>query len=340
MTEKQLQELISIVVPVYNVEKYLNRCLKSICNQTYTNLEILLIDDGSTDSCPMLCDNWANRDSRITVIHQKNGGLSSARNTGITAAHGKYIGFVDSDDCIAIDMYEKLYQAIQASKANIAICGFKKVYDNGTPDKNLIPSPLVDKTFSRHEIISKLDMSTDEYAYYVVAWNKLYQKDLFQTIRFPVGKIHEDEFTAHLFFDRCKKITTISEDLYYYVIREDSIMTRKFSVSAYDGFEGVYQRYLYLINNGYIKVAITNIVCLKKLLCRYIFDDRTHLYKNTEKYWVRVLSRELLIHKRIYDAFSLLGSYLISYLPDSIFLNLKKIRNIFVNIQSSKKHYC
>ena len=124
-------ELITVIVPVYKVEKYLDRCVQSIVDQTYTNLEIILVDDGSPDNCPKMCDEWAKKDKRIKVIHKQNGGLSDARNAGLEKAKGKYVGFVDSDDYISPIMYEKLYKCIIDNQADMAMCGFSTVDEKG-----------------------------------------------------------------------------------------------------------------------------------------------------------------------------------------------------------------
>ena len=124
--------MISVIVPIYNVEKYVNKCVGSIVNQTYTNLEIILVDDGSPDRCPEICDEWAKKDSRIKVIHKKNGGLSDARNAGMKIASGDYIAFVDSDDWIAPEMYERLLMAIKNDNSDIAACAVKMVWEDGS----------------------------------------------------------------------------------------------------------------------------------------------------------------------------------------------------------------
>ena len=124
-------DLISVIVPVYKVEQYLDECIQSIVNQTYTNLEIILVDDGSPDNCPQICDEWAKKDSRIRVLHNKNNGVSAARNAGLTIAKGQYIGFVDSDDYIAADMYESLMVGIKQGNKKISCCLVNHVYEDG-----------------------------------------------------------------------------------------------------------------------------------------------------------------------------------------------------------------
>ena len=228
-------ELISVIIPVYKVEKYINKCVQSVVDQTYKNLEIILVDDGSPDNCPKICDNWEKIDSRIKVIHKANGGLSDARNAGMSIATGKYIGFVDSDDYIDIRMYEYLYNAIKNEKAEIAICDYEIVTENGEIIDE--QSPVKNETFSG---VTGLKKISEQYGWrYVTAWNKLYKMEIFDGIEFPKGKIHEDEFVIHELFFRCKKIATISKKLYKYLQRDGSITKQKINVQHLDIVEAL-----------------------------------------------------------------------------------------------------
>lgn len=208
-----MKELISVIVPVYNVQKYLEKCIESILSQTYKNIEIILIDDGSTDNSGKICDECVERDSRIRVIHQKNKGLSAARNRGIECSKGKYIVFIDSDDYIHNRMIEILYQAIIENHAELAICDFKYVYEYNKDEKEIV-SPIQNEVLNNNEVIEKLFEKNAWY--YIVAWNKLYKKELWDNIRFPVGYIHEDEAVIHHILIKCKKVVTVKQKLYYY----------------------------------------------------------------------------------------------------------------------------
>lgn len=216
--------LISVIVPVYHVEAYLEKCIKSIIAQTYKNLEIILVDDGSDDGCPQICDEWAHRDSRIKVIHKKNGGLSDARNAGLELAKGVYIGFVDSDDYIDCTFYEKLYKALVKGNADLSMCNYKMVDCNGNDDKydnnNL---PIHDEVLLGKEVFIDKILS-GRYGYWVVAWNKLYKKELIVGKKFIVGKYHEDEYFFNSVMPICKRVACIEQPLYYYVQRSGSIM--------------------------------------------------------------------------------------------------------------------
>lgn len=216
---------ISIIVPVYNVQDYLEFCIESILNQTFKNFELILVDDGSTDLSGKICDIYKEKDNRIKVIHKPNGGQSSARNAGIDVATGKYIGFVDSDDSIHPKMYEVLYNLIKKYKSDISGCNYKRTYDISSKEhENLNLDEVIE--MSNIESIEKL-YDKDLGVKLVVPWNKLYNKRLFDNIRYKVGRIHEDEFIAHRILYNCKKITYVDNELYYYLQREGSIMSKK-----------------------------------------------------------------------------------------------------------------
>ena len=216
--------LISIIVPVYNVEEYLDECVQSLVNQTYTNIEIILVDDGSPDRCPDMCDEWANRDKRIRVIHKVNGGLSSARNVGIENATGDYLSFVDSDDFFDKMMYEKLYEGITRS-SNIGISAIKFYkYEDG---KVSIYKPNWD---TKKDILVKAEdfgIFTLKQEICFAATNKLYRRDLLANVRFRENRFNEDTLFA---FDLSKEIERLNVDMwdlnyyaYYYRIRQGSI---------------------------------------------------------------------------------------------------------------------
>lgn len=212
--------LVSIIVPIYKVEPYLRRCLDSIVNQTYTNLEIILVDDGSPDGCPQICDEYAAKDKRIVVIHKENGGLSDARNAGLDICKGEYVSFVDSDDWVDKNYIKQMFNVAINNHANIVISDFIKT------KSHLIPSytkqdcliEILDSAAALRRIWSK-----DAIAF-VTAWGKLIEKRLFEKIRFPVGKVNEDEYTSYKLYFYASKVARISSHLYYYYQRTDSIM--------------------------------------------------------------------------------------------------------------------
>ena len=220
--------LISVIVPVYRVEPYLSRCVESILSQTYRNLEIILVDDGSPDRCGEICDRYAEQDHRVRVVHQENRGLSAARNAGIARSRGEYLALVDSDDWIDPTMYEKLYAALKNSGADMALCDIFPMGENGDA-LPLFPFTSLPHYPSRQSaVISGMDALRRLFCEYdvrlVVAWNKLYRRALFKDFRFPVDKIHEDDYLAPELLLRCGSIAAISHALYNYCIRNGSIM--------------------------------------------------------------------------------------------------------------------
>lgn len=222
-----MNELISVIVPIYKVEAYLDECVQSIVDQTYPHLEIILVDDGSPDSCGSMCDEWAKRDARIKVIHKPNGGLSDARNAGLEIASGDYIAFVDSDDWIEPGMYEKMLSALVKEEADICACRILSCF----PDRRAAwgcPSYRVT------DPEQTLAMLYDDAAYPVSALNKLYRRELWEQLRFPVGKICEDAFTTYRLIHSAERIVQLPEALYCYRIRPESIMTSRFSPKRMD----------------------------------------------------------------------------------------------------------
>lgn len=216
-------ELISVIVPIYKVEPYIRKCVESILCQTYRNLEIILVDDGSPDRCGEICEEYAKKDNRVRVIHQKNQGLSGARNTGLDAALGKYIGFVDSDDFIADTMYEKLYHLAKKYQSQIAICGRYYEFENGKRVKRYKEKMEVKCYSNKDAIVAMNSYSTFDMA----AWDKLYEKNLWKEMRFPVGKLSEDFFVMYQLLDHAERVVYTPEPLYFYRQRQDSISRNK-----------------------------------------------------------------------------------------------------------------
>ena len=230
-----MDEKISVIVPVYNVEQYLERCVDSIINQTYKNLEIILVNDGSTDNSGQLCDELAKKDDRIRVIHKKNGGLSDARNVGIDEAEAELVGFIDSDDYIDEDMYEVLINNLKAANADLSMCGHYDVYNN-VPE-----SQVSDKKTWELSPQEAIKMVMEAKILSVTAVNKLYKKSLFSELKFEIEKIAEDAFIMIKLLDKCNKIVATNEKKYYYVHRENSITTQKFSLKFLNVIEAYEQ---------------------------------------------------------------------------------------------------
>jgi len=221
--------LISVIVPVYKVEKYLQRCVDSIRAQTYRNLEIILVDDGSPDDCGTLCDRFAVQDERIRVIHKENGGLSSARNAGIDIARGEYLGFVDSDDWIEHTMYETLLSAALRENVKL-VCGGRYDFSERTGERTVGLCP------KREEVISGEELTRRIFTWNGLdsaAWDKLYHRSLFAAIRYPLGRINEDLPVTYKLAFAAGKAAMVSKPLYNYYHRPGSITTAAVSEKVF-----------------------------------------------------------------------------------------------------------
>lgn len=298
-----MSELISIVIPVYNVEKYLERCVKSVINQTYKNIEIILVDDGSKDKSGALCDEFAKLDDRIIVIHKENGGLSDARNYGLNIAKGELIGFVDSDDYITEDMFESLYKTIVKNNADISIVSFYEMY-NGKLIGMRNSGKL--EVFSKIEAMKELLIDTKIQSY---AWNKLFRKKLFDDLKFPTGKNFEDIATTLLLFEKCEKIALLEEPKYYYLRRDDSIIGVKNSKTYTDYLEVIFDKYLYL-KDKYPEIELYNaynyIINMIWVYSIIVTFELNEVYKEFEK---RYDLFEKLVKKYEKEIIELLDDY-------------------------------
>ena len=255
-TDQVFSEKISIIIPVYNVEKYLDRCVQSVLNQSYTNLEVILVDDGSSDGSSRLCDLWAEKDARVRIIHQENRGVSAARNAGLDAATGEYLGFIDSDDYIAPDMYEKLYRSLRENNAEISVCGFYFVDENGTmlaEDRNL-GLPIKDQVVTGLDILKAMQ-TAKRGVFFVFSWNKLYQKQLFSDVRFPAGKLSEDTYVLCRILEQCNRISCISDICYYYVQRSGSYMHNRNCLSYLHEAEARFEHMRFFSKRGLFENA-------------------------------------------------------------------------------------
>ena len=250
-----MDELISVIVPIYNVEKYICKCVDSILNQTYKNLEIILVDDGSPGRCGQICDEYAAKDSRIRVIHKENGGLSDARNVGIDEAKGEYLSFVDSDDYIAFDMIETLYKTMKENSSDMSVCSLCYVDENGND---------ITRDSSKWMILNNQQYTSEQYLLalfekFIGAVARLYKRELFENVRFPKGKLHEDVFVAYRIIDQCNKISTLSKQMYYYLKRDDSIMNCEYDIRRLDAVEAYLETAEYCKRKNYSKAVYKTI---------------------------------------------------------------------------------
>ncbi len=280
--------LVSVVVPVYNVEEFLEVCVDSIRNQTYGLLEIILVDDGSTDYSGKMCDNYEIADNRIKVIHKENGGLSDARNTGLLAAGGEYICFIDSDDYIKQTMIEELLAVIRKTNAQVSICQFSDVYE----EKIKIPNDENEEIIVMTGKEAFKQFLMEEKKGFVTAWNKLYRTDLFKNgnIEYPVGKIHEDCFTTYQLYLKAETVVYLQKSLYFYRHRSGSIMKNTDIEKEYaiiDAYEDVLKlvnkEYKDLIDAAEYRYLLSNLSVIKKIVS---WDDKSYAVrckKNIDK---------------------------------------------------------
>lgn len=304
---------ISIIVPVYNSEKYLEECIKSILNQTFADFELILIDDGSDDSSGLICDKYAEKDKRIIVVHQENKGICGARNAGLDIARGKYIGFSDNDDYMHSQMYEYLYTAITGSNSDIACCYCKLVYDDSYKEEKKIRFDYkeVDKKFMYKNLYSN---GGNDYQYMTI-WNKLIDRNLFNNVRF-IDEGNEDLFVNNILFNKASKIVFIESELYFWRQHMDSVSHRKFNERDLKVIETYLKNYEYLKKYSSIEYAD---LCLNKwfkvlLNKRYSSEKtgfETRVKEETKKQFGKYkkniyISKEIsLINKIIYSIFYL-----------------------------------
>lgn len=297
-----MEPKISIIVPVYNVEKYLERCVESLINQTHKNVEIILVDDGSKDNSGKLCDELAQRDSRIVVYHKENGGLSDARNYGIDKSTSDYVGFVDSDDFVDEDMYEILLSNLLKYDSEISFCRLNDVYNDEITKDNTENKPYL---MTSEQAIK---MVLEAKVFSVTAVNKLYKKSLFAQIRFDKGKIAEDAFIMVDLLSRCEKIAATEAKKYYYMHRENSITTQKFTPKFLNVIEA-YEKNAKIVSDKYpnLKYQADTRICwayfyvLDRLLKDEEYKDEkleTELIQYLKKHKKFILSNSLFNAKR------------------------------------------
>lgn len=245
---------ISVIVPVYNVEPYLRRCVDSILNQTFSDFECILVDDGSPDGCPAICDEYAEKDSRVKVIHKKNGGLSDARNVGLDKANGKYVSFIDSDDWIHPQMLEILYKGLMDNNVLISICEYKLV-EHQEP-YTAVTEPIFEKRYGMDFLITNNIIA-------VIACSKLYDKRLFDGIRYPYGKWHEDEFVTYKLLYKAETIAYTVKPLYFYFQNENGITKSAYTTKHLDALDAMEERDKFLKQHNLLE-------CRKLAMYKYI----------------------------------------------------------------------
>ncbi len=270
INQEEQTELLSIIITAYNIDAYIERGVRSVCNQTYHNLEIIVVDDGSTDTTGRILDELAEKDARIRVIHEENGGPARARNTGIAESRGNYIGFVDGDDWIDPDMYEKLFSALRDKQADIAVCRYRQVARTSTIDESLDRAVL----FEGQEALAAYVEEREEFVIQNAAWNKLYRRELLPKPAFPEGCWYEDIMFATEALARAGRCIYLDIALYNYIIdREDSIMNRRINPRTFtDQIPAYYEKTELLKNLGREDLALTHDYFFYKRLLLFYGD--------------------------------------------------------------------
>lgn len=264
--------VVSVIVPVYQVEKYIRRCINSIRAQTYKNLQVLLIDDGTRDDSGKICDEYAKKDHRIEVFHKENGGLSDARNYGLEHAVGEYIVFVDSDDFLCPQYVERLLEMCVTEEADIAICDYSR-----TEHDYIILQHKKFKTKEYSGIKAVEQLFGRNHVYMTVAWNKMYKRELFEGIRFPKGKIHEDEATTYKLFLKSTRVIATDEILYGYFMSEGSIMRDEYRVQRLDIIKIALDRLKTLQKAGYSDLVLLSKRELSNILIYHYYQCRNKI---------------------------------------------------------------
>lgn len=307
-----MNDLISIIVPVYNVEKYINQCVDSIINQTYKNIEILLIDDGSNDRSGHICDIYDNKYNNIHSYHKKNGGLSEARNFGIKKAHGDYLMFIDSDDFLDVNTVKDLYEALITNDSEIAVCNITKIneFNEKKPFYTPTQKTIILEGTERFQTLEQPSVC-----------NKLFKKELFDDVKFPVKKYYEDTFVYHKLAFLAKKITLTGNAGYYYRTREDSIIqTSSNNVKYFDFVEAVYCRAKFLIDNNIeeyaVKACLSLYAAYNTAIKTIPFNEKTEMFfeKSKKQYY---LAYNYLIKSNTRCSFrQKIRLFILKYLPN------------------------
>jgi glycosyltransferase involved in cell wall biosynthesis len=333
-------KLVSVIVPVFNVKPYLESCIDSILSQTYENIEIILVNDGSNDGSELICNKYSEFDDRIKLINKNNGGLSDARNTGIYAAKGDYICFIDSDDYVHPMFVELLLKDLLEKNSDISVCNFYRVDVKGAVEEDKkIKSALFNNIEAMRDIL--LPNSFCE----VMTWNKIYKKEIFTAnkIIFPLGKIHEDNFTTYKLMYHSNLISFINVPLYYYRQRQDSIMNQPFSPKRLDAIMATDDMYLWIKNNKIplLKVAGANQLATRITILNSMFDNNAinNEIWNEVSEWIRnnnnILVSNRFIPKRHRQIIRYIGY---GKLPYFLFRHLYKLSKDFrTSLKRNKK---
>lgn len=315
--------LITVIIPVYNVEKYLDKCVESVVNQTYSNLEILLVDDGSKDRCGVMCDEWASRDARIKVIHKENGGLSDARNAALDIAKGEYITCIDSDDYVTTDYVEYLYRLVSENNCDISCCGMRLVSEDGSTisgSKMELDKPVIFKSERALE-----EMLYGKY-FSNSACCKLYKTELFSGVRYPKDKLFEDMYTTYKLIVKSDRMVYGSEKKYYYLCRPTGISGNKNPYRRLDAVDAEQEVLNYA--KRYVPGAVRAAECRmlsEAISCLVKFDLNSKedkdietinmLWNNIKGYRIATaLNSKVVLKFRMLALFALFGKHFVKFM--------------------------
>lgn len=318
---------ISIIVPIYNVQEYLSKCIDSILLQTFSDLEIILVNDGSTDCSGDICDKYAEKDTRIRVLHKQNGGVSSARNAGLKLARGEYIGFVDPDDWIYKDMFMKLYNLSKEHNSDISVCGFCREIDGVITEqqKDIENIIQMNKIESMNELFKgKL--------YRFSLCNKLFKKQCFQDVEFPEGMIHEDLATTYKLFNNSNKVSYTNYIGYVYVKRHNSILNTKFNKNRLYSLE-IWEDILIFMEKNYYELYDVVISCFTYWCIDNVYRILNQLtedkleYLNIVQKHIRVNYKSIVVNKLLSKKYKILCSVL--SINTKLIILISKLRRIY-----------
>lgn len=313
-----MKSKISIIVPIYKVEAYLKRCIDSIVAQTYRNLEIILVDDGSPDDCGKICDAYAEKDERIRVIHKENTGLGYARNSGLEICTGEYIMFVDSDDWLSTDCVEILYNRLIDDNSDMAVGNYIQIYDDGSTKRGYYKFEE-DCVLTQNETLKRLN----DHIFSVMAWGKLYKRNVMKYVSYPAIRPGEDTWVVPDIMKRCDNISFVNRTIYYYYQRPSSIMHSIDSDRLLDGINANLRFAQYLVQEDCLKVASRIYAnCIDRALSIEKIEDRLKYFKS---YFDRETRKRLMKETDFKTKLKWYGLYI----PYS-----NRIRNFIVKIKN------
>lgn len=315
---------VTVIVPVYNVEKYLEKCIVSICSQKYENLEIILVDDGSTDSSGSICDNYEILDSRIRVFHKKNGGLSDARNYALDRMSGDFVTFIDSDDYVDAEYVSLLMNAFTSESVDIAVCKWIDIDEEGAKLDNQSDFWGISGVYSKGEAFSIIQ---------VAACGKLYKSCLFENIRYPLHRFHEDEFVFHHLISKADKVSIIDIGLYYYLQRKGSIMHTEDDKRISDVIDAFDDRFDFILKAGWEEVFDYTIQAYKGYVFKRCFNKNIPLYIR-KKLWASWYKNSEAVHTIYRTEFEKICSRTMS--GYKIYAFVKKIKNKIARLLKRK----